>query len=60
MLEAIRTCREAPVALTFSAGLAPFAQGRDISEILIHADRNLYNAKRAGKDRVCSGTRCVG
>ncbi|MDG9885138.1 GGDEF domain-containing protein [Pseudomonas sp. GD04058] len=56
MLDAVRECREAPVPFTFSAGLAPFAPGQDISEILIHADRNLYKAKRAGKDRVHPGT----
>lgn len=56
MLQAVRDCRDAPVAFTFSAGLVPFVRGQDISEILIHADRNLYRAKRAGKDRVHLGT----
>lgn len=55
MLDAVRECHAAPVPFTFSAGLVPFAPGQDISEILIHADRNLYKAKRAGKDRVYSG-----
>ncbi|MBA1197671.1 GGDEF domain-containing protein [Pseudomonas plecoglossicida] len=55
LLEAVRNSREAPARFTFSAGLVPFSHDQALADILIHADRCLYKAKRAGKDRVHFG-----
>jgi diguanylate cyclase (GGDEF)-like protein len=52
LLEAVRGCDAAPAMFTFSAGLVPFFRDEDPSGILTHADRNLYKAKHAGKNRV--------
>ncbi|WP_342650583.1 GGDEF domain-containing protein [Pseudomonas sp. REB1044] len=56
LLQEVRQSRDAPAPFTFSAGLVPFVHGQALSDILIHADRNLYRAKRAGKDRVHLGS----
>lgn len=56
LLEAVRGCDTAPARFTFSAGLVPFFRDEDPSGILTHADRNLYKAKSAGKNRVQAST----
>lgn len=55
LLEAVRNSREAAAGFTFSAGVVPFNHDQALADILIHADRSLYKAKRAGKDRVHFG-----
>lgn len=52
LLNQVRDCDLAPTAFTISAGMVAFSQGDDVSTILREADRNLYAAKRAGKDRL--------
>jgi diguanylate cyclase (GGDEF)-like protein len=42
----------AGLRVTLSVGLAQCARGMDGSTLYDHADRQLYNAKRAGRDRV--------
>lgn len=50
LLEAVRT--EAPTPLTASLGVAVWAGSTENTEALLHrADRALYSAKRAGRDR---------
>ncbi|KPP99291.1 GGDEF domain-containing protein [Marinobacter sp. HL-58] len=44
--------RGEPVSVTFSAGVAEFAEGDDEDEAFDRADRALYLAKDAGRDRV--------
>ncbi|WP_166262281.1 GGDEF domain-containing protein [Marinobacter salicampi] len=41
-----------PVAITFSAGLAPFREGLDMDAVFDQADRALYRAKEAGRNRI--------
>ena len=43
-----------PVALTMSCGVAAFRPGEDLRATLARADRALYQAKEAGRDRVRS------
>lgn len=42
------------VLITFSAGVAPHAKGEPQSAIIERADKALYQAKRSGKNQVCS------
>ncbi|MFN2360413.1 MAG: diguanylate cyclase [Marinobacter sp.] len=44
--------RGEPVSVTFSAGVAEFVEGDDEDEVFDRADRALYLAKDAGRDRV--------
>lgn len=44
--------RGEPVSVTFSAGVAEFVEGDDEDEAFDRADRALYLAKDAGRDRV--------
>lgn len=49
--------RGEPVSVTFSAGLAEFAENDDEDDVFDRADRALYMAKDAGRDQVVvSGT----
>jgi diguanylate cyclase len=41
------------VFVTFSAGVTPCAGGEALEDVLERADRALYEAKRAGKNRTC-------
>ena len=41
-----------PVSVTFSAGLAEFAEGDDEDDVFDRADKALYLAKDSGRDRV--------
>jgi diguanylate cyclase (GGDEF)-like protein len=43
-----------PAPQTFSAGVSRWEVGTEPSVALAHADRGLYNAKRAGRDRIVS------
>ncbi|WP_248732797.1 GGDEF domain-containing protein [Pseudomonas sp. MWU13-2517] len=52
LLQAIRRSVAAPHNYTCSAGMARFSAGADMSVVLKVADRNLYSAKRNGKDCV--------
>lgn len=51
LLQAIRRSVAAPHHYTCSAGMAQFYAGAQMSAVLKNADRNLYAAKRSGKDR---------
>lgn len=42
-----------PCRLTVSAGVAAWTRGQDVAAVLDRADRKLYDAKRAGRNRVC-------
>jgi diguanylate cyclase (GGDEF)-like protein/PAS domain S-box-containing protein len=42
-----------PCRVTASAGLAVWTRGQDVQRVLARADSKLYEAKRAGRDRVC-------
>jgi diguanylate cyclase len=46
-----------PVSVTFSAGVACFETNDEPDEVFDRADRFLYQAKKAGRDQVCIGTR---
>jgi len=48
--------RGEPVTVTFSAGLAEFTAGDSEETVFERADRALYHAKDAGRDRVCVET----
>ncbi|AZF21112.1 GGDEF domain-containing protein [Pseudomonas sp. R3-52-08] len=52
LLQAIRCSVAAPHNYTCSAGMARFSAGDDLSTVLKLADKNLYGAKRNGKDCV--------
>ncbi|QOY73731.1 MULTISPECIES: GGDEF domain-containing protein [unclassified Pseudomonas] len=52
LLQAIRSSVAAPHNYTCSAGMARFAPGDELSAVLKMADKNLYGAKRNGKDCV--------
>jgi diguanylate cyclase (GGDEF)-like protein len=52
LLQAIRRSVAAPHSYTCSAGMASFVAGADLSAVLKEADKNLYAAKRNGKDCV--------
>jgi diguanylate cyclase (GGDEF)-like protein/PAS domain S-box-containing protein len=42
-----------PCPVTVSAGMAEWTRGQDVKTVLARADARLYEAKRAGRDRVC-------
>ena len=42
-----------PCRVTVSAGMAEWTRGQDVRAVLARADAKLYEAKRAGRDRVC-------
>jgi len=42
-----------PCPVTVSAGMAEWTRGQDVQTVLARADARLYEAKRAGRDRVC-------
>jgi diguanylate cyclase (GGDEF)-like protein len=44
-----------PLQVTVSIGVAPFSAQRPLEAILARADRELYGAKRAGRNRVHGG-----
>lgn len=51
-LAALRVCADAPeLRLTFSAGMAEHHRGEDIAATLERADKALYEAKAAGRNR---------
>lgn len=51
-LRRIPVSEEAPqMRVTFSAGVAEWAQGESIDQLLDRADKALYEAKRQGRDR---------
>ena len=52
LLQAIRSSVAAPHNYTCSAGMARFSPGDELSAVLKMADKNLYGAKRNGKDCV--------
>jgi diguanylate cyclase (GGDEF)-like protein len=52
LLQAIRCSVAAPHNYTCSAGMARFSAGDELSTVLKLADKNLYGAKRNGKDCV--------
>lgn len=52
LLQAIRCSVAAPHNYTCSAGMARFSSGDELSAVLKIADKNLYGAKRNGKDCV--------
>lgn len=55
---ALRARPGLPDELTFSAGVAEFSPSlTDVTELLTRADRALYAAKAAGRDRVTVGAR---
>ena len=47
--------QEKPVFVTFSAGVTAYRTGERIEVALERADQALYEAKRLGKNRTCSG-----
>lgn len=42
-----------PCRVTVSAGMAEWTRGQDVPTVLARADARLYEAKRAGRNRVC-------
>lgn len=52
LLDDIRSNTRTGTCFSFSAGVARFAPGYQPSDLLKQADSELYQAKRAGKDRV--------
>lgn len=53
--EAVASCpfhfRDKPLKITMSAGIASFTQGDDADAVFERADRAMYRAKDAGRDR---------
>lgn len=47
------------VHLTMSVGVAQYKSGEDVKIFVHRADQRMYQAKKSGKDRVCSETNCV-
>lgn len=43
---------QAPLHVTFSAGLAQLAPGESVEQCIARADRAMYRAKQSGRDRV--------
>jgi len=41
------------MALTFSAGVTQWRLGESLEQLMQRADTSLYEAKKAGKNRVC-------
>lgn len=52
-----RQWRETGLKVSFSCGIAERAPGTSAQEVLIEADRNLYAAKRSGKNAVFGPTK---
>lgn len=51
--QAVLACKSEPRLPTFSAGVASFPdQGRDVDQLLRHADQAMYAAKGGGRNRV--------
>ena len=42
-----------PVLVTFSAGVTALREGEALDDAIVRADRAMYEAKRAGKNRTC-------
>ena len=42
-----------PVLVTFSAGVTALRPGESLDDAIVRADRAMYEAKRAGKNRTC-------
>ncbi|MEO6407787.1 MAG: GGDEF domain-containing protein [Burkholderiaceae bacterium] len=42
-----------PVLVTFSAGVTALRDGESLDDAIVRADRAMYEAKRAGKNRTC-------
>jgi diguanylate cyclase (GGDEF)-like protein len=55
LLQGVHRLQVEGAPLTFSAGVAQHAQGRDVLDDVIVADERLYVAKQAGRDRVQAG-----
>ncbi|WBS05213.1 GGDEF domain-containing protein [Pseudoduganella sp. SL102] len=48
-------CADVPeIRLTFSAGVTPYRKGESIDDVIERADKALYDAKHAGRDRSVS------
>ena len=43
-----------PVLVTFSAGVTAYRPGERLEDAIERADRAMYEAKRAGKNRTCT------
>jgi diguanylate cyclase (GGDEF)-like protein len=55
LLQGVHRLQVEGAPLTFSAGVAQHAQGRDVLDDVIVADERLYVAKQSGRDRVQAG-----
>jgi diguanylate cyclase (GGDEF)-like protein len=49
----VAALNELPCHVTVSAGMAEWTRGQDVNAVLARADARLYEAKRAGRNRVC-------
>ena len=49
----VAALNELPCRVTVSAGMAEWTRGQDVNAVLARADARLYEAKRAGRNRVC-------